>query len=408
MASKKEKSNKIKPNPFAWNIYSFCSRIIMFFKNRVKYDTKIFKKRDKKRGCIVLYNHASKKDHFITSAAFGTTRVNYVISNHFYYKSILRTVLTWVRAIPREQFKSDLISIRKIKKVIDKNGVICIAPAGQMTIDGAVPYIDRAIVKLIKFCKADVYTCQMHGTYLAYPKWRKNERKYPIRANFLKVMDKEEITSLSEDEIYERSVKAIDVYDLRDQKENPIKIKGENLIEGLDQIIYYCPKCKSKHTLVAKGDTIKCTRCNNTVRMNQYGFLEPVGNDCVMFQNESEWYKHEKSVIKEEILKGGYYLEGDFTLTCNVKESEWELEEVGQGKVVLTNDEIYYEGTFKGETILKKFNLENLIQLPFDAGVRFDIPSDEGTFQFRPINTPAKVIEFVQAIDVMREIRLGQ
>lgn len=407
MANKKDKNTKTKPNPIAWFIYSVASRIIMFFKNGVKYDTKAFKNRNKKRGCIVLYNHASKKDHFITSAAFGMTRVNYVISNHFYYKSFLRTVLTWVRAIPREQFKSDLISIRKIKKVIDNKGVICIAPAGQMTIDGSVPYIDRAIVKLIKFCKADVYTCQMHGTYLAYPKWRKNERKYPISAKFYKVMDMEEVVTLSEDEIYDRSVKAIDVYDLREQKQNPVKIKGENLIEGLEQIIYYCPKCKSKHTIITKGNTMTCTRCNNTVQMNQYGILEPIGHDCVMFQNEAEWYRFEKDVIKEEVLKGNYHLEGNFTLTCNIKESEWELEEVGQGKVVLTNDELYYEGTFKGEIVLKKFPLEKLIQLPFDAGVRFDIPNDEGTFQFRPIDTPAKVTEFVQAIDVMRELRIG-
>lgn len=405
--AKKEKNTKTKPNPIAWFIYSFASRIIMFFKNGVKYDKKIFKKRNKERGCIVLYNHASKKDHFITSAAFGSTRVNYVISNHFYYNKVLRTVLTWVRAIPREQFKSDLISIRKIKKVIDNKGVICIAPAGQMTIDGAVPYIDRAIVKLIKFCKADVYTCQMHGTYLAYPKWRKNERKFPIKAKFLKVMDKEELTTLSEDEIYERSVKAIDVYDIRDQHENPIKIKGKNLIEGLEQIIYYCPKCKSKHTISTSGNMMTCSRCHNTVKMNEYGILEPVGHDCVMFQNESEWYQHEKKVIKEEIQRGGYHLEGNFTLTCSKEEGNWELEQVGEGKVVLTNDELYYEGTFKGETVLKKFPLENLIQLPFDAGVRFDIPNDEGTFQFKPIDNPAKVIEFVQAIDVMRELRIG-
>lgn len=407
MANKKEKNTKTKPNPFAWFIYSTASKLIMFIKNHVKYDKKAYKKRDKSRGCIVLYNHASKKDHFITSAAFGSSRVNYVITNHFYYNKVLRTVLTWVRAIPREQFKSDLISIRKIKKVIDNKGTICIAPAGQMTIHGGVTYIDPAIVKLIKFCKADIYTCQMHGTYLAYPKWRKNERKFPIHAKFLKVMSKEELQTLSEDEIYERAVKAIDVFDLRDQKENPIKIKGQNLIEGLEQIIYYCPKCKSKHTISTKGNLMTCSRCNNTVKMNEYGFLEPVGHDCVMFQNEVEWYNYEKSVLKEEILKGGFRLEGNFTLTCNVEDGNWELEEVGQGKVVLTNDEMYYEGTFKGQTVLKKFPLENLIQLPFDAGSRFDIPNDEGTYQFRPIDNPAKVVEFVQAVDVMREIRIG-
>ena len=97
--SKKNKKEKVMPSIFAWNVYSLASKIYIRFLNRVSIDRKVFKKRNKKEGCIVIYNHTSKYDHYLTTACFGTTRAAYVVSSHFYFKSKIRMVLNWVRAI---------------------------------------------------------------------------------------------------------------------------------------------------------------------------------------------------------------------------------------------------------------------------------------------------------------------
>ena len=55
MSKNIKKKEKIKPSMIAWFIYSIGSRIYMFFKNRIKVNRKIFKKRNKKEGCIVIY-----------------------------------------------------------------------------------------------------------------------------------------------------------------------------------------------------------------------------------------------------------------------------------------------------------------------------------------------------------------
>ena len=78
MSKNIKKNEKIKPSIIAWLIYSIGSRIYMFFKNRIKVNRKIFKKRNKKEGCIVIYNHASNQDHFLTTIGFGLTRASYV------------------------------------------------------------------------------------------------------------------------------------------------------------------------------------------------------------------------------------------------------------------------------------------------------------------------------------------
>ena len=298
------------------------------------------------------------------------------------------------------------MSIKNIKKAIENKGVVAIAPAGQITIHGDILYIDRAIVKLVRLCKCDVYTLRIYGGYLAFPKWRKHKRSFPVSTEFIKVFSKDELSTLTDDEIYDRVVKSIDVKDRDMQSEKPRKIKGKDIIKGLDNVLYYCPNCKSKYTTVTEGNVMTCTKCNNKVRMNEYGFLEPIGTETVMFDNEYEWFKYQKDLIKKEILLGNYKLEGLFELYKETNE-EWKIEKVGTGRLVLTNDEFYYEGTINGEEVVKKFALDRLLQLPFDAGVRFDVPDDEGKFEFRPIENNKLVMEYVQAIDAMREIRIG-
>ena len=406
MADKKKKSSSFKSFFLVWWIYTLASKIWCLFTGCLRSITKVFKNRNKKEGCLVLYNHTSNKDHFITTAAFNYTRVNYVITKHFYYNKTLKNLLKIVKTIPRDQFKSDLISIKAIKRAIDEGRVIAIAPEGQITIHGRLQYIDRAIVKLIRLCKCDVYGSLIKGGYLAYPKWRMSKRKYPVQNEIIKIFTKEKLTTLSDDEIYDRVVLSLDVNDLENQKINPIKIRGKSIIKGLDNILYYCPKCKSKYTTETEGNIMTCTKCHNKVRMNEFGILEPVGPDTVMFESEYEWYKYQKELIIKDIKKGDYHLEGEFDLYIG-SEKTWTIEHAGRGKVVLTNTELYYEGTINGENVVKQFDLAKMIQLPFDPAIRFDIPCDEGKFEFRPVHNKKLVIEFVQAIDAFREIRLG-
>lgn len=396
--------NNLKPHKLAWAFYTFCSRIMLKVKNNLKIDNKVFRKRNKKEGCLVIYNHASNSDHFISTASFQYAPANYVITKHFYFNKTLRKILTIVQAIPRDQFKSDLLSIKKMKKSIDEGGIVAIAPAGQITINGEMPYIDRAIVKLIKLCKCDIYTLQIHGNYLAQPKWSVNKRKFPIKTKLIKLISKSDLSNLSDDEIYVKVISSININDREEQKITPKKIKGKNLIEGLEKIIYYCPKCHSMHTFVTSGNQMICTICGNKIIMNQYGSLEKGSQETIMFEDEAKWYQYEKELVKKQIINKTLYIEEKFSLQRNLEE-EFSLKTVGEGKLVLTNDEFYYEGTINGEIIKYEFDLNNIFQLPFSPAVRLDVPSHDGMFQFTPLGNPNQLIEYVQAIDAMRELK---
>ncbi len=394
---KKKKKENLKPNGLAWFIYRTFSAIFMKLKFNVKYDRTVFNNRNKKEGCVVLYNHACNYDHYISTAFFKRTRVNYVVSNRFMFNPLIRIVLKLAKAIHRDQFKNDTASILKMKRVIERGGVIAIAPAGQVTIHGDMPYINPVIVKLLKMCKADVYTLQTRGSYLAAPKWGISKRKYPITAKCVKTLTKEEIKSLDTNTLYEKIINDLNVNDRIDQRNKNIEIKGKNLACGLENILFICPKCENKYTFVSNNNSLQCKFCSNTVIYNKYGFLEKSTNSDVLLENESLWCEYQKCQIMAQIRAKNYRFESNVSFYSNPNK-EFKLEFVGRGKLIFENDSLKYIGTYLGKEMIKEFNLNILTQFPFSPNVRFNIPDEDGMLEFVPENKK-EVFEWATFID---------
>lgn len=403
---KRRRKEKLRPNFFAWTIYRTYAILRMKRRNKVKYDRTEFKNRNKKEGCVILYNHCCMSDHFINTGLFGSTRVNYVLTKRFTFFAPIRAVLKTVRAISRDQFKNDTSSILKMKRVVEAGGIICIAPAGQVSIHGDQPYINPIIVKLLKMCKADVYTIQTNGSYLAYPKWATAKRKYPISSKIKMTLTKEELKSLSLDECYEKILSDLNVLDREYQKEKMIPIKCEDRALGLENILYICPKCGKKYTTYTKGNEIICSNCNNTIHYNKYGFLEGVGDDYVLFQDEALWYNYQKRYIMNELKNGNYSLKSTVDLYSN-SINEYKLECVGHGILEYDGEKLVYTGTMNEKEIVKEFNLNTIYQLPFAPATRFNIPDEEGMFEFVPENKRV-VIEWVQLVDALNSIKIEE
>lgn len=400
--SKEKRKEKVMPSIFAWFVYSTASQILIRFLNKIKIDRKAFRKRNKKEGCIVLYNHTSKYDHFLTTAAFRYTRAAYVISTHFYFKSKIRAVLKMVRAIPKEQFKSDIGTIKKIKRALQHKLPVAIAPVGQITMHGESLHLDKSIVKLLKMCNVDVYTVTLHGSYFAWPKWYIKRRVNPVHVKFDKLFDKEDLKALSEDEIYNKVYTSIDIVDRNEVEEYKYNLKPKDLLLGIEDMLYKCPNCKSIDTMHTIDNVITCNSCGYSLKMNSKGLFENNSNHDILMKDEAQWYKWEKEEIYEIVKNNSLYLKGSFDIYHNINK-DYELINLGSGHVVLTNNEFYYQGTFNGEEKRIDFKLFSLSQLPFETRNHFAIPSDEGTFEFKPSNgeKASKIGQFVQSVEAL-------
>lgn len=404
---KKEKKQKFKkPNPFIWFLLLIVSKIWMFFISKVKCEGNALKKRNKKEGAIVLFNHQTNQDHFICAQAAGFNRLSFVVSDYYMRKPFTNFILKLARAIPKVQFRTDLVSIRKMKRAVDHKGLLTIAPAGQVTLHGEVTYVDPSIVKLLKLCKVDVYATQIRGGYICFPKWRKNRksRKSKIRVKIVKVLTKEQVASMSDQELFDKVFEAISLSEHELKKIEPIKIKNPEPIEGLENVLYVCPKCKSKFTNVSNVNEIKCNKCGNTIYMDEYARIHPKTKDDICFENESVWYNYQGELIKERFAQDDFMMENNFKLFQNPNNPKV-MEEVGSGKLTMTKSALYYDGTVLGEEVHKEFSFDTLTQLPFSPGHHFEVPDGDGVFQFRPLDEPGTVVEWVQTIDTINSIK---
>lgn len=400
---KKIKKESLKPSWWFSLFIAIYAKIVLFFRGGFKFNRKVLKQY--RNGAIVLFNHPSNQDHFIITNAINGRKINFVLSGYYFLNPKLKTVLRLANAIKKDQFRPDLAAIRKIKKVLDNKGLVAIAPTGQVTIHGGPTYISPSIAKLIRLCKADVIALQIRGAHLRYPKWRKSERKCIVHSNFIPVLRKEEIEKISENDIYKRVCEAMNVNDYEDQLFLKRKITGDSLMSGLETTLIYCPKCHSKYQHIVNQHEMKCESCGNHVFMDEYGFIHPKGESDIAFKTEIEWYDYQKNQLKEAfLLNDNFCLQNKVDLYSNLITLSY-FEKVGSGIVTLTKSELKYQGTIDNEEVLKRFNLEQIIQLPFSPGRHFEIPDPDGNFKFIPTDNINQVIEWVQIIDIMHELR---
>jgi len=401
-----KKTKSEKPSKFISVLFFIVSKIYLFiFGIRIKYDRSVLEAH--KDGFILINNHYTMSDQFIIGASVKARKINFVVSSHYFNNKKTKWALKLIKAIKKEQFISDISAIRKMKRVIDENGIVYLAPAGQVSLLGANNYISKSIVKLVRLCKGSVVAMQERGAHLCIPKWSTSKRRRNIEVKFVDVINKDEINLLSDDEIYQRIVNSIEINDYLYQEENKQIIKGKEICEGLEGALFICPKCKKKHTMVTEHNMIRCTSCGNTAIMNQYGFLEPRSKDDVCYKYPYEWYKYQKKLIKEEIKNNSIYVSNDVILRL-YDENKHTMVNAGLGKLVLNNNEFYYEGVEYGKNIRKDFDLEHLVQTPFAPHSHIEIPDKEKFYQFKPTGTNMKVISWVIVVEVMNDIKEGQ
>ena len=400
----KKKQKSEKPKKIVSSLFTFASKLILKFKGiKVTYDNSELLKYENKP-FILINNHYSNEDHFIMASVLKGRQVNYVVSKHFFMKKKTAGVLNLIKAISKDQFKNDIVAIRKIRKVIDENGVVYIAPAGQVTLTGANNFIPKSIVKLVRMCKVPVVAMQEYGAHLCLPKWGLGKRRYPIYLKFVTAVSEDDLKTLNDDEIYKKIYDSIDINDYKYQEKKMIKIKSDKIIEGLDGALFICPKCKKALENSTNSNIMRCNSCGNTVYMDEYGFLNPQTKDDVCFKYPYDWYKFQKEEIKKQILSKKIFVSSNVVLK-EFDEKKKDLVDVGFGTLILNDSEFYYEGTENGKEIRKDFDLEHLIQTPFSPHTHIEIPDVEKFYHFKSVDKKMKLVYYSIVIEVMHEMR---
>lgn len=368
------KNNKqiVKRPSFFW-YYTIYPLVHLFTKIQFHLKKKNNEIKKVKGPYIVLANHESAID-FLNLAMCTKRRLTFVISNSFYQSLKVNPLLKKLGVIPKQQFQTNISDMKKMKSVVSDNRPLAIYPAGLMTENGITTPIPGSTGKFLKWMGVDVYIAHTEGSYLTNPKWGKGFRKGQITIETYKLFSKEDLVDADPNELQALVEKHLYYDAYKNQETNLIKFKHGNVIDGLQNVLYWCPKCHQEFTnTITENNTMKCSHCGNEVYLDEYSFINPKTKDDKYYRHVSDWYKEIYNNEYQKIVDNPEYTLHDKMIIKMINQKKHQFEEVGKGELTLNKDMFIIDGVVNNEEIHREVSIKKILIFPFKPGKHLEV-----------------------------------
>jgi 1-acyl-sn-glycerol-3-phosphate acyltransferase len=224
---------------------------------------------------LIVANHNGELDPALLALSFSE-HMYFVSSEHVFRKGFLSWLLVYFFApIARVKGTTDATAALNIIRTIKKGTNVCLFAEGNRSYNGVTGPIFSATGKLAKASGASLVTYRLEGGYLTTPRWSRTTRKGYMRGSVVNVYSPEQLKKMSPDEVNDhiREDTMEDAFERQEAKS--YSYKGKDPAKGLENAIYFCPKCGKTGTLRGEKDVFSCT-CGLRVRFTETGFFEKV------------------------------------------------------------------------------------------------------------------------------------
>ena len=384
-SSKKVRQKVKKPNAVLYFLVYIIFYPFLKIAFRLKVDRKNY--HPPKGALIAVSNHKSFMDFLLTMLTMYPRRVNAVAAQKFFFYKPLHKFLPVMGCIPKNLFDPDIRSIIGIKSVLKRGDRILLFPEGRCTVHGPYMGIPKTTGALLKGLGVPVVSCNIEGAYNCMPFWRKGFRFGRTKVTLANLFSADDLRSMSADEINAAIDRRLGGLDLPPPKKPFRVFSAKRLAEGLQNIIYYCPKCEGEFSLETKGNEIYCTACGNAASLDAYGKLTPAAGGNVP-DSVDEWYKAQ-AIYEMRSLKEDMDIKIQVTVKMQSKKEGEGVEPCGSGTLSLDSAGWRYEGELSGEKAELFFPIESVPALPFDPNDDFQIYAEGKFYMFTPENAQA-------------------
>lgn len=352
-----------RPNPLFYGVLKLVARFVLGpgYGVKVKWKTNFSKV---KGPYILISNHASRADYLFNSA-FLKRRVNHVLGYNEFFRSHLSSTVQGVSCIPKKNFQFEPSQMKKIKNIIDKGGIISIYPEGMSSINGANQPVAFGTGSFLKTMGVPVYYSVIKGGYLSCPKYNLNDRHGVVESVLDIMFSKDDLENMTSQEIEDRVNKLLyhDDYEWNKKKKYHYKSDGK-IAEGLETLLYYCPRCKKEHVMKTDGNRIYCTNCGNGATLDDTYEMHPFDGTCIIPETQTKWHRLQRELVKELVKNPNFEMKEkvklgllpDYELLKNQATSEI----VGEGEVIINRNGLTYVGTRKDKNVTINVPLKDL------------------------------------------------
>lgn len=317
-----------KRHKIVWGILR--APVGLFLKLKFGYKYEIAK--DLPENYIVLSNHVTDWDPVLVGVSFKKN-MYLVGSEHISRWKFAYKLLKWgFEPIMRPKGTVASATVLDIIRHVRKGKNVCMFAEGARSWDGITNPILPSTAKLIQSAKCGLVTYKITGGYFVSPMWSTNLRRGSISGKVQNVYTKEQLATMSADEIY--NIIISDLYEdaYARQIENPQKYKGKNLAKSMEKLLFICPKCGLRETLSSDGDTVSCGKCGMSFKYTEYGMIE--GSKFKTVKELSDWQKGE---IEKDVDKGAVYITENTTLSTVKNHIE---AQVSQGRLSMSAESL--------------------------------------------------------------------
>jgi hypothetical protein len=182
-------------------------------------------------------------------------------------------------------------------------------PEAGYTFDGRPTPMPAVMGGLIKMMQVPVMMITTHGAFARDPLYNGlQNRKVRVTADMTTLLTREQVETLSAEELEEAVRKAFTFDQLAEQYERGIRITEPFRADGLHRILYKCPHCGAEGKMEGKGIRLTCHACQKSWVLTELGRMEATEGE-TEYPHIPDWYEWERAEVKKEILSGSYRLD---------------------------------------------------------------------------------------------------
>lgn len=361
--------------------------------------------RDEMKGkqVILLSDHASNHSSFYAVAGYPFVKLNAVLGYQHFFTRFLYTLFTQYGAIPKRNFETDLRAVRQMVKVINMGGSLLLFPEGTFSFAGSNQPINPSTVNFIKQLGVTVVLCKSRGLFCSLPVYRKKEIKGHKEIHYEILFTPEELKEKSNKQLYRKFLDRFRYNDLDwNLQERHKYLNPDGNAEGIDKMLFVCPKCGKEYTMHVEGEEFVCNDCGNRVKIDEYYATIPVGKDSVCkYRHINEWFIDQRKIVRKQIRKRKF----EISYECELKDLHTDKARFknffvcGEGRVTINHDGIRYVGTKNGKQVDLQFKLELIPCFKCTLKGENILYYHNETFVFKPKTNTNRIMKYMIAVE---------
>ncbi len=355
---------------------------------------------------LMYCTHAAFLDFKVATKAIFPHGATYVVAIDGFIgrEGIMRKV----GCIATRKFISDVRLVKNLKYSVDKlKQSVIVYPEARYSISGTTAILPPSLGKLAKLLGVPVTVLNTHGHYINSSVWNLKAKKVPIDADFTQIVTKDEIKTLSVEQINGRIAKALQYDEFKWQKDKGVLVKDKQRAKGLEKVLYKCPNCGAEHVMFSDGTKLICGGCGKTYEYCEDGSMKAESGR-TEYPHIPDWYEWERSCVKEEILSGNYKTED--TVDVDSLPNSKGFINMGEGHFIHDKDGL--KVTFKENGVDKTFiktvpeNYSCHIEFDYnDKGDCVSFSKDDDTYYFFFKNLKNVIVKVHFAVEELFKLK---